>query len=48
MSVGIEAVVPDYSTLILGQEPVEMMEQHPVENGPLRMPRTIDSLHDGR
>jgi len=36
------------ATLILGQEPVEMMEQHPVENGPLRMPRTIDSLHDRR
>jgi hypothetical protein len=25
-----------------------MMEQHPVEDGPLRMPGTIDSCHSGR
>jgi hypothetical protein len=25
-----------------------MMEQHPVENGPLRMSRAIDSRHGGR
>jgi hypothetical protein len=35
-------ILPLETTLILRQEPVEMMEKHPVENGPLRMPRTID------
>jgi hypothetical protein len=32
-------VIPLEPALIFGQEPVEMMEQHPVEDGPLRMPR---------
>jgi hypothetical protein len=38
-------VLPLEPALILGQEPVEMMEQHPVEDGPLRMSRAIDSRH---
>jgi hypothetical protein len=29
----------------LGQEAVEMMKQHPVENGPLGMSRAIDSCY---
>jgi hypothetical protein len=43
-----EAVLLLETSLILGQEPVEMMEQHPIEDGPLRMSRTIDSRHGGR
>ena len=41
-------VLPLEPALILRQEPVEMMEQHPVEDRPLRMPRTIHSRHGGR
>jgi hypothetical protein len=41
-------VFPLETTLILRQEPIEMMQQHPVENGPLRMSRTIDSRHSRR
>jgi hypothetical protein len=41
-------ILPLETTLILRQEPVEMMEKHPVENGPLRMSRTIDSRHSRR
>jgi len=37
-----KTVVPLETGLILSQEPVEMMEQHPVEDGPLRMSRTVD------
>ena len=33
--------------LIFGDEPLEMMKKHPVEDGPLRMPRAIDSRHGG-
>ena len=36
------------ATLIHSQEPVEMMEKHPVENGPLRISGTIESRHSGR
>ena len=36
------------TSLILGQEPVEIMKKHPVEDGPLRISRTIDSRHGGR
>jgi hypothetical protein len=43
-----KTVLPLETTLILNQEPVEMMEKHPVEDGPLRMSRTIDSRHSGR
>jgi hypothetical protein len=43
-----EPILPLETTLILRQEPVEMMEKHPVENGPLRMSRVIDSGHGGR
>jgi hypothetical protein len=35
-----EPILPLETTLILRQKPVEMMEKHPVENGPLRMERT--------
>ena len=31
--------------LILGQEPVEIMQQHPVEHGALRMTGTVYSCH---
>jgi hypothetical protein len=41
-------VLPLETTLILRQEPVEMMEKDPIENGPLRMSRTIDSRHSRR
>jgi hypothetical protein len=41
-------VLPLETVFIFGQEPVEMMEKHPVENGPLRMSRTIDSRHSRR
>jgi hypothetical protein len=43
-----KTVLPLETNLILCQEPVEMMEEHPVEDGPLRMSRTIDSRHGGR
>ena len=43
-----EAVLLLETTLILSQEPVEMMRQHPVKDRPLRMSRTIDSRHCGR
>jgi hypothetical protein len=33
---------------MLSQEPVEMMEDYPIKDGPLRMSRTIDSRHGGR
>jgi hypothetical protein len=35
-----EAVLLLETSLILSQEPVEMMEQHPVKDGPLRMSGT--------
>ena len=41
-------VLPLEPALILGQEPFEMMEQHPVEDGALRMSRTIDSRNSRR
>jgi len=41
-------VLPLETALILGQEPVEMMEENPVEDRPLRMPGTIHSRHGGR
>ena len=40
-----KTVRPLEPALILRQEPVEMMEKHPVEDGPLRMSRAIDSRH---
>jgi hypothetical protein len=42
------AMLPLEPALILAQEPVEMMEQNPVEDGPLWMSRAIDSRHGGR
>jgi len=33
------------TALILRDKPIEIMENHPVEDGPLRMSRTIDSCH---
>jgi len=38
-------VLPLETTLILHQEPVEMMEEHPVEDRPLRMSRKKDSRY---
>ncbi len=43
-----KTVLPLETTFILSQEPVEMMEKHPVKDGPLRMSGTIDSRHGGR
>ena len=43
-----KTVLPLETTLMLNQEPVEMMEEYPVKDGPLRMSRTIDSRHGGR
>jgi hypothetical protein len=34
--------------LVFRDEALEMMEKHPVEDGPLRMSRAIDSRHGGR
>jgi len=43
-----KTVLPLETTLILSQKPVEMMEQHPVEDRPLRMSVTIESRHSRR
>jgi hypothetical protein len=42
-----ETIVPLEPALVFGDEPLEMMEKHPVENGPFRMTRAIDSRHIG-
>lgn len=39
------AVGPLETILVLRDKPLEMMEQHPVENGAFRMARTVDSRH---
>jgi len=36
------------AALILRQEVIEVVEQNPVEDGPLRMTRTIGCRHGGR
>ena len=36
------------ASLILGQEPLEMMEKHPIEDRALRMTKAIDSRHIGK
>jgi hypothetical protein len=33
------------AVFILRKEPVKIMEEHTVENGALRMPRSVDSCH---
>jgi hypothetical protein len=38
-----EAIFLLEAALILGQERVEVMKKHPVEDGPLGMKRAIDS-----
>ena len=43
-----KTVLPLETGLILSQEPVEMMEEYSVEDGPLRMSGTVDSRHGGR
>jgi hypothetical protein len=43
-----KAVLPLETTLILRQKPVEMMEEYPIKDCPLRMSRTIDSRHSRR
>jgi len=40
-----EAVFTLKTLLILRDETLEMMEQHPVEDGAFRMARTVDSRH---
>ena len=40
-----EAILLLEAALIFSQEPVEVMEQHPVEDGALGMSRTITSGH---
>ena len=35
------------SALVFRDEPLEMMEQHTIEDGSLRMTRTVDSWHIG-
>jgi len=42
-----EAVFPLKTPLIFRDEPLEMMEKHPVENGAFRMARAVDSRHIG-
>jgi hypothetical protein len=34
--------------LMLRVKPLEIMKQHPIEDAPLRMSRTIDSRHSRR
>jgi len=46
--VGIICPLSYYKALVLCQDPVEMMEKHPVEDGPLRMSGKVDSCHDRR
>jgi hypothetical protein len=36
------------TALILGQEPVEVMKEHPVERRAFGMSRTVHSRHSGR
>ena len=36
------------TSLVFRQEPVEVMEQHPVKDGPLRMSGKIEFRHGGR
>jgi len=43
-----KAVCALKTRLIFGDETVEMMTHHPVEDGPLRMSRSIHSRHGGR
>jgi hypothetical protein len=40
-------VLPLEASLVFGQEPLKMIENHPVEHRALRMARTIDSRHIG-
>jgi hypothetical protein len=43
-----EPVLSLEAALILDQEPLEIMEEHPVEDRALGMSRTIESRHGGR
>ena len=43
-----EAVLLLKAALVFGQELIEVVEQHPIKDSPLRMSRTIDSCHGGR
>jgi hypothetical protein len=40
-------IFPLKSALVFRDELLEMMKKHPVEDGPLRMTRAIDSRHIG-
>jgi hypothetical protein len=43
-----EAMLLLEAALVVCQEPVEVMEEHPIKNGPLGMPGTIHSRHGRR
>jgi hypothetical protein len=43
-----KTILPLEPTLIFRQKPVEMMEEYPVKDCPLRMSRTMDSRHSRR
>jgi len=40
-----EAILLLKANFIIGQEPVEVMEQHPIKDSPLGMSRTINPCH---
>jgi hypothetical protein len=42
------SVFPLEAPLVLDEEEVEVMEKHPVQDGALRMSRTVDSRHIGK
>jgi hypothetical protein len=43
-----EVAVSLLEAFVFRDKPLKMMEEHPIENGPLRTSRTIDSRHSGR
>ena len=43
-----KTVLPLETGLILSQEPIEIMKEHPEEDGPLWMSGTVDSRHSRR
>jgi hypothetical protein len=58
MGIGIESIITHHHLAIVGDMRgcpgnelqvvhLEVMEQHPIEDGPLRLSRTIDSRYDG-
>jgi len=43
-----EAILLLEAALILGQETIKVMKQHPIKDSLFQMSRTIDSRHSGR